>query len=162
MPDLACIKPYNNEISSTNANRYTANLNVDLCQKINNYAKENNTSAYSFLMSIFSIYLSRVSSLDSVVIGTPFLNRSNFKEKNTMGMFVNTLPNRLDINWSLNFSDYLKYVTEEQRNMFRHSKYPYTDLLERVRKDQDMTRNLYDILISYQNARNDSKTSNIK
>lgn len=161
VPELSCIKPYNNENASTNANRYKASLDINLCEKINKYAKENNTSAYSFLMSIFSIYLSRVSSLDSVVIGTPFLNRSNFKEKNTMGMFVNTLPNRLDINWNLKFSEYLKYVTEEQRNMFRHSKYPYNELLEKVRKDQSITRNLYDIAMSYQNARNDSQISNI-
>lgn len=162
VPDLACIKPYNNENASTNANRYKASLDTNLCKKINRYAKENNTSAYSFLMSIFSIYLSRVSSLDSIIIGTPFLNRTNFKEKNTMGMFVNTLPNRLDINWNLKFSEYLKYVTEEQRNMFRHSKYPYNQLLEKVRKDQNITRNLYDITMSYQNARNDSQISNIK
>lgn len=161
VPELSCIKPYNNENASTNANRYKASLDINLCEKINKYAKENNTSAYSFLMSIYSIYLSRVSGLDSVIIGTPFLNRSNFKEKNTMGMFVNTLPNRLDIDWNLKFSEYVKYTTEEQKNMFRHSKYPYNELLEKVRKDQSITRNLYDIAMSYQNARNDSQISNI-
>ncbi|MBQ2917446.1 MAG: AMP-binding protein [Clostridia bacterium] len=161
VPDLASIKQYQNDNSSTKANRYKAELNLELCEIINTYAKENRTSSYSFLISIYSLYLSRVSGIDNVVIGTPFLNRSNFKEKNTMGMFVNTLPNMLDIDWNLKFSEFVKYTTEQQRNMFRHSKYPYDKLLEKVRREQDINRNLYDIAMSYQNARNDSQESNI-
>lgn len=161
VPDLAVIKPYQNENDSTEAKRYNAELNLKLCDTINEYARENKTSAYSFLISIYSIYLARVSGIDNVVIGTPFLNRSNFKEKNMMGMFVNTLPNRLDIDWNLTFNDFVKYATVQQRNMFRHSKYPYDKLLEKVRKEQDINRNLYDIAMSYQNARNDSQESNI-
>ena len=161
VPDLATIKPYQNENDSTEAIRYKAELNLKLCNAINEYARENKSSAYSFLMSIYSIYLSRVSGIDNIVIGTPFLNRSNFKEKNMMGMFVNTLPNRLDIDWNLTFNEFVKYTTEQQRNMFRHSKYPYDKLLEKVRKEQNINRNLYDIAMSYQNARNDSQESNI-
>ena len=161
VPDLASIKYYQNDNTTTEAQRYKAELNFKLCKTINEYARENKTSAYSFLMSIYSLYLSRVSNIDNVVIGTPFLNRSNYKEKNMMGMFVNTLPNKLDIDWNISFSEFVKYTTEQQRNMFRHSKYPYDKLLEQIRKDQHISRNLYDILISYQNARNDSQESNI-
>ena len=50
-------------------------------------------------------------------------------------MFVNTLPNKLDLDWNLTFNDFVKYTTEQQRNMFRHSKYPYDKLLEKVRKE---------------------------
>lgn len=160
-PDLATIKPYDNLEDNTKSNRYTASLDKALCNKINEYAKKHGSSAYSFMMAVYSIYLSVVSGIDSIIIGTPFLNRSNFKEKNTMGMFVNTLPNKLDIDWNLKFSEYLQYTTNEQRNMFRHSKYPYDKLLEKIRKEQDLNRSLYDIAISYQNARNDSQESNI-
>ena len=55
VPELACIKPYKNENSNTKANRYKAQLDIKLCDAINKYAKENNTSAYSFLISIYSI-----------------------------------------------------------------------------------------------------------
>lgn len=161
VPDLAVIKQYQNETENTEARRYKVELDLQLCNTINEYARENKTSAYSFLMSVYSIYLSRVSGIDNVVIGTPFLNRSNFKEKNMMGMFVNTLPNKLDIDWNLTFNEFVKYTTEQQRNMFRHSKYPYDKLLEKVRKEQSINRNLYDIAMSYQNARNDSQESNI-
>lgn len=160
-PDLSTIKPYDNSVANTESKRFTATLDKDLCTKINEYARNNGTSSYSFLISIYSIYLAVVSGIDNVIIGTPFLNRSNFKEKNTVGMFVNTLPNKLDINWNLSFSDYLKYTTTEQRNMFRHSKYPYDKLLEKIRKEQDLNRSLYDIAISYQNARNDCQESKI-
>lgn len=161
VPDLSAIKQYENGSSTTEAKRFKVELSRDLCESINNYSKENKTSIYNFLMSIYSIYLARVSGIDNVVIGTPFLNRSNFKEKNTMGMFVNTLPNKLDLDWEVNFSEFIKYTSEQQRNMFRHSKYPYDKLLEKIRKEKNVKRNLYDIALSYQNARNDSQDSNI-
>ncbi len=161
VPELTALKQYGNNNDDLRAKRYKAELNLNLCEAINKYARDNKTSAYSFLMSIYSIYLARVSNIDNVVIGTPFLNRSNFKEKNTMGMFVNTLPNKLNIDWNINFSEFIKYTTEQQRSMFRHSKYPYDKLLEKIRKEHSIKRNLYDIAISYQNARNDSQDSDI-
>ena len=54
-------------------------------------------------MAVYAIYLSRVSNLKDFVIGTPILNRTNFKEKHTTGMFINTAPLRIKIDDNIDF-----------------------------------------------------------
>ncbi len=46
-----------------------------------NIAKENKCSIYTFFMAIFSIYLAKINSTKTAILGTPVLNRSNFTEK---------------------------------------------------------------------------------
>lgn len=60
--------------------------------KINNYCRLNNVSNYHFFMSVYSLYIGKVTNEKNFVIGTPILNRTNFKEKNTAGMFISTVP----------------------------------------------------------------------
>ena len=62
---------------------------------------------YIFFMAIFSIYLAKINSTTSAILGTPVLNRSNFKEKNTSGMFVSTVPFKIDLDFNINFKDFL-------------------------------------------------------
>lgn len=128
---------------------------------INNFCKENKASAFNFFMAVFSIYLSRVSSLDDFTIGTPILNRSNFKEKQATGMFISTVPFRISINHNMAFADYLSKISSDFSKIFRHQKYPYQYLLEDLRKIDSKIPNLYNVLISYQNVRSDKQTSNI-
>lgn len=162
LPDLTKITPYDTKEDSFAASRKEFKLNSNLCNKINDFCVKSKTSPYNFFMSLYSIYLSRVSSIDNVVIGTPMLNRSNFKEKNTAGMFVSNLPNKIDVNHELQFIDFIKGVASRQMSVFRHQKYPYDLLLSYLRQKHSMSRGLYDVLLSYQNARDRAQESEIK
>ena len=55
-------------------------------------------------MAIFSIYIGRTSNLDEFVIGSPILNRGNVKEKHTSGMFISTVPLKVNIGNDISFS----------------------------------------------------------
>ena len=162
LPEFAKIMPYETKSDSLEAARKAFSLDKQICEKINNFCKENKTSPYSFLTSIYSIYLSRVSNIDDIVIGTPLLNRSNFKDKQTNGMFVSNLPNKINVECESLFSEFVKKVSEKQMSIFRHQKYPYDFILKTVRKQHNVSRGLYDVLVSYQNARNTSQNSEIK
>ena len=112
-------------------------------------------------MAIFSIYLAKINSTSSAILGTPVLNRSNFKEKNTSGMFVSTVPFKIDLDFNINFKDFLKQATQKQASIFRHQKYPYLELLENIKEKYNISENLYDFVLSYQNARDNKETSSI-
>lgn len=129
---------------------------------INQFCKENKASIFNFFMAIFSIYISRVSSLDDFTIGTPILNRGNFKEKQTTGMFISTIPFRVSINHNISFAQFLSNISANFLKIFRHQKYPYQYLLEDLRKQNSSLPNLYNIALSYQNARTNAQTSFVK
>ena len=101
-------------------------------------------------MGIFALYLGRVSNLDNFVIGTPILNRTNFKEKQTTGMFINVLPLKFNINHEEKFTEFLSKIAKDSMGLLRHQRYSYNYILEDLRKKDSSLPGLYNILLSYQ------------
>ena len=135
---------------SYNAKRLGFEIDKDLLYKINNFCRENHISTFNFFMAIFSIYIGRVSNIDDFVIGTPILNRSNFKEKHTTGMFVNTVPVRFNNINDGTFKSLADDVAKKMLGILRHQKYSYNSILSDLRSKYDNIPNLYNIAISYQ------------
>ena len=153
IPDVATINSkFNKSVSPTDcaACRSKFTLSKDKIDTISEFCKANNISIFNFFMTIYSIYLSRVSGTNDFTIGTPILNRSNFAQKQTLGLFISTLPLRFKIDYNDSFIDYSKKVAANSMSLLRHSKYPYECILENLRTKQPDLPNLYNILLSYQ------------
>lgn len=138
---------------STKSKRYNKKLDYDINKKINEYCRENKISSYVLFLTALSTYIYRIRDNKDIVLGTPVLNRSNFKEKDMLGMFISTLPIRIQIDEDIKFLDLAKKVATNTLTLFRHQKYPYYKTLEYVHKETDIKDNLYNIILSYQNAR---------
>lgn len=139
--------------NTTKAKRYKTKLNRALEKKLNIYCKENKISPYTVFMTAVAIYIKRVTEKEDVVIGTPVLNRSNYKEKNMQGMFVSTMPVRFKIDENDTFLDLCKKTATDTMGMFRHQKYPYSKISEHHKKQAENKDKLYKVMLSYQNAR---------
>lgn len=165
VPEVATIPSINVENSNSSlsckAKRKQFVIPKETMNLINEFCKQNKASAFNFFMAVLAIYLSRVSSLDDFTIGTPILNRGNFKEKQTTGMYISTIPFRISINHKIPFAEFLSNISADFSKIFRHQKYPYQYLLEDLRKKDSSIPNLYNILLSYQNVRSNKQTSNI-
>ena len=143
--------------SASNRKQFT--ISKDIIEKINKFCKENKVSAFNFFMGIFAVYIGRVSNLDEFAIGSPILNRKNVKEKHTSGMFINTIPLKVNLSNNISFINLASSIGTSLFNMFKHQKYPYLSLLEDLRSKDNTIPNLYNILISYQNTRSSAQTS---
>lgn len=164
IPSIASIpssKSFSN-FTSSDANRKTFKISKSILLKIKKYCKENHISLFNFFMSIYSIYIGKVSNLNDFVIGTPILNRINFKEKSCFGMFISTVPFRITLPLSMTFHDFSKIISADSIQLLKHQKYPYQLLLENIRKTHPTIPNLYNILISYQITNAKEFSSNIE
>lgn len=162
IPEVGTI-PYSftSTVASCTAERDSFVLNKSLVLKIDNYCRKNKISTFNFFMAVFAVYIGRVSNLSNFTLGTPILNRSNFIEKNTPGMFISTVPLVFSIRENSTFLSFAKEVSINSMGLLRHQKYPYQKILEHIRKSNPSQPNLYDILISYQNSRTNRASSNI-
>ncbi len=133
-----------------NSSREIFTLKKDLLKKITNICRLYKISKYNFFMAIYSLYIGKVNDINDFVIGTPILNRTNFKEKNTTGMFINTIPFRCTFYSNMTFNEYLNNIYIQSLNMLRHQKYSYEFILEELRNKQSNIPSLYNILLSYQ------------
>ena len=130
-----------------------------LLKKLQKYCKERKVSLFNFFMSIFSVYLYKINNINDFTIGTPILNRSNFNEKNMLGMFINTIPLRITINEDNTFDSLINDIGSNTLNALRHQKYPYEYLLEDLREKDPTTPPLYNIVLSYQITKANNTTN---
>ena len=139
---------------SLEAKRKTFVIDKEFAGLINSYAEGKGTSAFVLFTAALSAYISRTKmNADKFYIGTAVLNRSGNKEQNTVGMFINTVPMLIELDNDKAFSENLSRMEETALSVFRHERYNYGDVLADIRKEFNFGEKLYDVMISYQNAR---------
>ena len=156
-PQETPIKLNTSSSDSIKAKRVTKILPASLTIQLEAFCKEYSlTPAVVFETALIS-YLYRLNTEnDTVTIGVPVLNRSTLKEKKTAGMFISTMPLTVFVKEDMNVTELAKQIVKEHRDIFRHRKYPYSDILKSLREKQNFTGNLYDVMMSYQNAKTET------
>ena len=165
VPEVASI-PSGKSVSSTSnmspvGGRKKFSLNEDTLNLIKDFCTKNKISVYNFFMAVLSLYLGRVSNLDEFIIGTPILNRTNFEQKHTIGMFINTAPLKILLNQELSFEDFCRQLGADTMAVFRHQRYSYNTILEDLRKRDSSIPNLYNVVLSYQITKTIENNCNI-
>ncbi|MBN2853006.1 MAG: amino acid adenylation domain-containing protein [Clostridia bacterium] len=152
-PELKTLKQKKTAEVTIKSKRRTFMLPEKLCKKIRQHCLENKTSIFSLYLGAMAIYFNRTRGDNEIVFGTPVLNRSNIKEKKTFGMFISTAPIKVFIDDNQDYNTFAETINKEWMTLLRHQKYPYTLMLENLRAKNPGFEKLYDIVISYQNAK---------
>lgn len=137
------------------SDRRTFTLTKGLTAQITALAERNHSSMFAVMVTLFGIYFSRIKmNVEKFYIGTPVLNRAGIKEQNMMGMFINTVPLFMEIDSEKTFGENLQVTTNHIMSLLRHQHYNYEDLLSALRTESSLpTEKLYDVILSYQNAK---------
>lgn len=139
---------------SYDANRRTFIIKKYNTQRINKFTTEHRTSVFNLFMAALATYINRTKmNTEKFYIGTAVLNRIGIKEQNTMGMFINTAPVLIELSNESSFADNLESIQDSLFSVLRHQKYNYGTLLEELRKNYSFSEKLYDVILSYQNAK---------
>lgn len=158
LPDLISFK---SDVSTDIVSkRKEFTIDIETMKKVNEICSKNKLSAYVLLLSVFSIYFRNIFNSNCYTIGNPVLNRSNFRQKHTAGMFVSIQPFVVDVNDNDTFIEHAKKISKEQLTMYRHLRYPYDEIYRFVKKKHNSNNKLFDIVFSYQNAKIDMIDSN--
>ena len=161
-PELIKIKPCCEESKTAKAKRITNILDKTTSSDLKNWCSDNSCSLAVLFEAAMFIYLHRINEHENeVFIGVPVLNRSTHQEKEIAGMFISTMPLGVNVSDSDTIHSLCDKISYAHREMFRHQKFPYSEILKIVREKHDFYGNLYDVMVSYQNARVDS-SANIK
>ncbi len=153
VPTLTTLKSRTTDRVGLNAKRRSFALPEKLTQKIRDYCHANRTSIFALFFAAMSIYINRIKDQEDIVIGTPVLNRSNAREKRTIGMFISTVPLRIRLDNHLTFQEFSHQLDTLWFSVLKHQKYPYDLLLRDVRESFPDVEKLFDIAISYQNGK---------
>ena len=137
--------------TSLEASRKTIVLDKELTAGIKKFCEENGITPFVLFMTAASLYINRKTQREMFYVGSVALNRSNYREKNTAGMFVTSIPVLIELNMKDSYFETLNKIKEKSLRAFKHQK--------GVIKNRDSKKMLYDMWISYQNATLDSDST---
>jgi len=100
-----------------------------LRNEIDAFFQQNNTTIFKIFMAALAVYIARVTGNRDVVIGMVNHNRGLPEHKKMIGMFVSTIPLRIQADDSLTFYELLEQIGQNMNYIIKnHGKYPF-DLL---------------------------------
>ncbi|TCN17538.1 non-ribosomal peptide synthetase [Mesobacillus foraminis] len=108
-----------------------------LLKELKELSSREGTTLYTSLLASFHILLSKYTSQEEIVIGTPVSGRRHADLEGIVGMFVNTLAIRMKSNPALTFKEFLSNVKEESVLAFDHADYPFEMLVEKLNLHRD-------------------------
>jgi tyrocidine synthetase-3 len=138
-------------VQSFEGNRKSFQIGKEISRALKDLALETGATLYMILLAVYSIFLSKLSSQEDIVIGTPIAGRRHADLEKIIGMFVNTLALRTYPSKEKRFMDFLGEVQEKTLDVFENQDYQYEDLVEQVPINRDASRNpLFDAMFVMQ------------
>ena len=127
-------------------------LDANTTAKLTSLAKEEQTTLFVVLHSVYTILLSKLGGGEDVIVGTSVAGRHHSDLEGIVGVFINTLALRSKPEGETTYLDYLKRLKEEIFTCFEHQKYPYEDLIDALKLKRDTSRPpLFNVMFEYFN-----------
>ncbi|MFG3282494.1 amino acid adenylation domain-containing protein [Streptomyces sp. NPDC048111] len=91
---------------------------------------------YMVLLAAYGALLQRCAGQSEVIVGTPIAGREDVDTEELIGLFVNTLPLRLDLSGDPSFGDLVKRVRAVAVGAYAHQGLPFEKIIEDLRPDR--------------------------
>jgi amino acid adenylation domain-containing protein len=115
-------------------------------------ALEADASLFMLLLTVYTIFLRKLSGQEDIVVGVPAAGRSNPELEPVIGMFINTLALRNFPTGEKTFLEFLNEVKENSLQAFENQDYQFETLVEKVVSQRPSSGNpLFDTMFVLQN-----------
>lgn len=105
-------------------------LGPELTAAVRRLAAQQGVTVFMALLAGFQALLHRYSGQDSVLVGTPVVNRSRMELESLIGLFANTLVLRADLSPGQTGIELLAQVKDRALTAFAHQDLPFERLVE--------------------------------
>ncbi|MHC5740138.1 non-ribosomal peptide synthetase, partial [Nostoc sp.] len=116
-----------------------AALSLELSGKLSALSKRTRVTLFMTLLAAFVTLLSRITSSDDIVVGTPVAGRNRREIEGLIGFFVNTLVLRTHLGGDPSFEDVLSRVREVALGAYTHQDLPFEQLVEALQPKRDLS-----------------------
>ncbi|WP_405486129.1 amino acid adenylation domain-containing protein [Nocardia sp. NBC_00511] len=123
---------------------------AELHARITETARAEGVSTFMLVHAALALLLSRMSGESDIVIGTPVGGRGASELDGLIGMFVNTLPLRTEIDAAQSFRELLSRVRDTDLAAFAHADAPFEELVDALNPPRSQARHpLFQVLLSF-------------
>jgi amino acid adenylation domain-containing protein len=110
-------------------------------------------SLFMTMLAAFQVLLYRYSGQQDIVVGSPIVNRSRTGLESLIGLFVNTLPLRVDLSGNPTFRELLLRVREVVLGAYDNQDIPFEALVKDLQPERNLSYSpVFQVLFALQNA----------
>ncbi len=102
----------------------------ELLDRLDDLCAETGTTAYTVLLSAYSLLLARLSRTDDVVVGSPLANRPHTDLERALGLFFNLVPVRTRVDEQLTTREFLASARHAVHAAFAHGELPFDQVVQ--------------------------------
>lgn len=126
---------------TNNGNIMSVAKPLEFGERIENAARANRVSLYSYGAAVMSAMLHRFTGVADVLFGTQIAGRDHSDLENLIGVFINNLVLRFHVVPDASFLDHLRASGEVVAAALNHQRMPFNKLVEAVNPPRDPSRN---------------------
>ncbi|MCT7294319.1 amino acid adenylation domain-containing protein, partial [Rhodococcus sp. PAE-6] len=127
-------------------------ISPELHRGLQELARSKNATLFMVVNAAFATLLARLSGTRDIAIGTPIAGRGERELDDLIGMFVNTLVFRSDVDPAQSFERLLEGTRETDLGAFANADVPFERLVEVLNPVRSTARNpLFQVGLSFQN-----------
>ncbi len=133
--------------------RHYFTIAPDIANQFHQLTHAENATLFMGLLGAFNVLLHIYSRQTDISVGTPVAGRNRNQLESTIGLFINTLVMRNQIDPQASFRDLLKQIRQTTLNAFAHQDVPFEKLVEELHPPRDPSRTpFFQHLFILQNA----------
>nr|WP_280382815.1 non-ribosomal peptide synthetase [Nocardia wallacei] len=127
-------------------------IDAELHRALHELARGESATLFMVVHTAFAVLLSRLSGTEDIAIGTPMAGRGERELDDLIGMFVNTLVFRTQVDAGASFTELLTRQRESDLQAFAHADVPFERLVEVLNPVRSTAHHpLFQVGLSFQN-----------
>ncbi|MEE2032334.1 non-ribosomal peptide synthase/polyketide synthase [Rhodococcus chondri] len=131
---------------------YEFALDANQSEILEKVAREHNSTVFMVMHAAFAVLLSKLTGTSDIVIGTPTAGRGEAALDDLIGMFVNTLALRTQIESSADFVELLSQVRERDIEAFGNADVPFERVVDTLGRRRTAAYSpVVQVLFAFQN-----------
>ncbi|WP_084484158.1 amino acid adenylation domain-containing protein [Nocardia anaemiae] len=140
-------------VASLSGSRVPVQIDARLHERLLALARSHGSSLFMVIHAALATVLGRLGGSDDVVIGTPVAGRGEPALDDLVGMFVNTLALRTQVDPSEPFAELLRRTRETDLLAFEHADVPFERVVEALSPERSAARHpLFQVALAFQNV----------
>jgi natural product biosynthesis luciferase-like monooxygenase protein/amino acid adenylation domain-containing protein len=135
-------------LKTYNGDSYSFKLKGQLFQKLKPFMDASQSSPYMLFLTLVKILLYRLSGQEDITVGCPILGREDQELFEQIGVYINILPLRDQIQGHMSFKEVLDMVKKTVIGAIEHQVYPFDKLVEDLDPSHDLSRSpIFNIVV---------------
>ena len=121
--------------------KHLIDLSEGLSRSLNELSRREGVTLYMTLLAAFKILLSHYSRQTDIVVGSPIANRDQVEVERLIGLFINTLVMRTDLEGDPTLREVLMRVKETALGAYAHGETPFEKLVDELQPERSLSHN---------------------